>query len=214
MSHLPPPGLFSRRLLLVEDDQLTQSLLERLLKQSGFDVLSAGSAAEAAEAAKQFDPDVMVVDISLGDGPNGLDLIRAMKNAYPHVAFVVLSNYAVAPSGLSDFTDVAYLRKRDIADPDILLQAVEQALRDRDLSESFPIAQATPISGLTTSQVEVLALIAKGLSNQEIASRRGTTVQGTEQLISRIYRSLGLRRDSAVSMRVQATSIYSSVTGL
>lgn len=203
----------TRRLLLVEDDQLTRGLISNLFTQSGFDVQSCGSAAEGASLAQKFDPDVMVVDISLGEGPTGIDLIHAMRNAYPHMAFVVLSNYAALPATIKDFKKVAYLRKRDVADPRMLLQALEEVLHDFDPSESFPIDQKNVLSALTQQQLEVLALVSQGLSNSEIATRRGTTIQSTEQLIGRIYKALGLRRDSAMSMRVQATSIFTSITG-
>lgn len=203
----------TRRLLLVEDDQLTRGLISNLFTQSGFDVRSCGSAAEGATLAQKFDPDVMVVDISLGQGPTGIDLIHAMRNAYPHIAFVVLSNYAALPSAFKEFKQVAYLRKRDVADPQMLLQALEEVLHDFDPSERFPIEQQNVLSTLTKPQLEVLAFLAQGLSNHEIATRRGTTIQSTEQLIGRIYRSLGLERDSAKSLRVQATSIFNSITG-
>lgn len=204
---------FTRRLLLVEDEQLTRSLVSNLLDQAGFEVRSCGSATEAAELAKSFDPDVMVVDISLGEGPTGIDLIQAMVNAYPHVAFVVLSNYAALPASVKDLQKVAYLRKRDVSNPDMVVRAVEELLRDVDPTASYPIAQENALRSLTKQQTEVLALIAKGLSNQEIARGRSTTVQSTEQLIGRIYKSLGLKRDSAISMRVQATRIYNAITG-
>lgn len=204
---------FKRRLLLVEDEQLTQSLISNLLSQRGFEVEACGNASEAATLARTFDPDVMVVDISLGDGPSGIDLIHAMRNAYPHLAFVVLSNFAALPTSIRDLKEIAYLRKRDVADPQMLVNAVEQVLRDVDASSTFPIAQSTALSSLTKQQLDVLALVAAGLSNQEIAQRRGTTIQSTEQLIGRIYKALGLKRDRARSLRVQATSVYSSIMG-
>lgn len=204
---------FKRRLLLVEDEQLTQSLISNLLSQRGFEVEACGNASEAATLARTFDPDVMVVDISLGEGPSGIDLIHAMRNAYPHLAFVVLSNFAALPTSIRDLKEIAYLRKRDVADPQMLVNAVEQVLRDVDASSTFPIAQSTALSSLTKQQLDVLALVAAGLSNQEIAQRRGTTIQSTEQLIGRIYKALGLKRDRARSLRVQATSMYSSIMG-
>lgn len=205
--------MFARRLLLVEDEQLTRGLISNLFTQAGFIVESCGSATEGADLAAKFDPDVMVVDISLGEGPTGIDLIHAMRNAYPHMAFVVLSNYSAAPATIKDFTKVAYLRKRDVADPQMLIQALEEVLHDFDPSATFPFEQPNVLSALTTSQLEVLALISQGLSNLEIANRRGTTIQSTEQLIGRIYKSLGLERDSTRSLRVQATSLYNAITG-
>lgn len=197
----------------MEDEQFTRSLIENLLQQEGFEVKACGNAEAAAALVRDFDPDALVVDISLGEGPTGIDLIYALSHGYPHLAFVVLSNYSALPASLDNLTKVAYLRKRDVADPRMLIQAIEDVLRDTDPSKSFPIEQLTVLSKLTTRQLEVLSLIASGLTNQEIAHRRGTTVESTEQLIGRIYKSLGLRRDSAKSMRVQASAIYTAITG-
>lgn len=204
---------FTRRLLLVEDEQLTRSLLEIYLAGKGFEVRSAATAAEASKLARDFDPDAMIVDISLGDGPSGIDLIHAIKNGSPHMAFVVLSNYAVAPTSIKDLSKVAYLQKRNIGDLAMLLQALESVLTDRDPEELFPLTQTNPLSSLTAGQIEVLSWLAAGLSNQEIANRRETTIQSCEQLIRRIYDKLGLKRDSSKSLRVQATGLYTSTAG-
>lgn len=207
------PALFTRRLLLVEDEQLTRSLLESFLASKGFEVRGAASANEASKIARDFDPDAMVVDISLGDGPSGLDLIHAMQNAKSHIAFVVLSNYSAPPTSIKDLPRVAYLQKKNVADPATLLEALESVLADRDPKNLYPFANQSPLAGLTSTQIEVLSWIAAGLSNQEIASRRSTTIQSVEQLIRRIYDKLGLKRDSSKSLRVQATSLYSSTVG-
>ena len=61
-----------RRLLLVEDDHLTSALLEDLLVGRGFEVRVASSAVQAREALDEFDPDAALLDILLGDGPNGV----------------------------------------------------------------------------------------------------------------------------------------------
>lgn len=207
------PSLFTRRVLLVEDEQLTRALLSKLVHEAGFDVESCGSAEEAAEIAEKFDPDAMVVDISLGDGPNGLDLIAAMQALNPHLAFVVLSNYAATPEHFKILSKVAYLRKRDVSDPKVLIDALNGVLTDKDPAKSYPLRNVEALSQLTKQQTKVLSMIAQGLSNQEIANRRNTTIQSTEQLITRIYRTLKLERSSASSMRVSATTIYSSLAG-
>jgi DNA-binding NarL/FixJ family response regulator len=208
-----PNSNFTRRVLLVEDEFLMRSLLEVFLTSHGFEVMGATTALEALKLAKDFDPDAMIVDISLGDGPTGLDLIQAVKNVSPHMAFVVLSNYAVPPVLIKDLLRVAYLQKSNITDSQTLLRALESVLTDQDPKDSFPVRQRNPLSSLTPDQVEVLSWIASGLSNQEIASRRGTKIQSTEQIIRRIYDKLGLKRDSAKSLRVQATGVFASVAG-
>lgn len=204
---------FTRRVLLVEDENLTRSLLEGYLSNHGFEVRGAASATEGAQVLADFDPDAMVVDISLGDGPSGLDLIHAVSHGSPHMAFVVLSNFAVTPSSIKDLPKLAYLQKRHVSNLSHLIEALESVLTDHDPVELFPVEQANPLSTLTASQIEVLEWIASGLSNQEIAHRRGTTIQSTEQLIRRIYDKLGLTRDSSKSLRVQATGLFRSIAG-
>jgi DNA-binding NarL/FixJ family response regulator len=208
-----PNNKFIRRVLLVEDEFLMRALLEVFLGSRGFEVRGATTALEARKIASDFDPDAMIVDISLGEGPSGLDLIHAVNNISPGTAFVVLSNYAVPPVSTKTLPRLAYLQKSKITDPQNLLDALESVLSDQDPEGSFPVAQLNPLSNLTPDQLEVLSWLASGLSNQEIASRRGTKIQSTEQIIRRIYDKLGLKRDSAKSLRVQATSVFASVAG-
>jgi DNA-binding NarL/FixJ family response regulator len=204
---------FARRVLLVEDEQFTRALISSFLTQAGFEVMSCGTASEAVDLVDAFDPDAMVVDISLGDGPTGLDLIQALNNSQPHLAFVVLSNYGAAPAQIKTLPKVAFLQKRQVGDPNVLLEALDSMLADTDPSSSFPIALPSQVAHLTKQQLEVLEWLARGLSNKEIANRRGTTLQSTEQLIGRIYKTLGLARGDGNSMRVQATSMYSKLLG-
>jgi DNA-binding CsgD family transcriptional regulator len=125
----------------------------------------------------------------------------------------VLSNYSVAPTSIKDLSNVAYLQKRNIGDLAMLLQALESVLTDHDPKELFPLIQANPLSSLTAGQIEVLSWLAAGLSNQEIANRRETTIQACEQLIRRIYDKLGLKREGGKSLRVQASGVYAATAG-
>ncbi len=67
-----------RKILVVEDESLLRNLIANLLESEGFLVQSAGSAVEAKRVAKLFDPDLALLDIELGDGPNGLDLAESL----------------------------------------------------------------------------------------------------------------------------------------
>ena len=62
---------------------LTHDLIANLLESEGFLVQTAGSAVEAKRVAKLFDPDLALLDIELGDGPNGLDLAESLLALYP-----------------------------------------------------------------------------------------------------------------------------------
>jgi DNA-binding response OmpR family regulator len=87
--HILPPMGFTRRLLVVEDEPLMASLLASALTSAGFSVETASDVLEAREAVRNFDPDAVLLDISLGDGPSGLDLAHVLNRQRPDIALIV-----------------------------------------------------------------------------------------------------------------------------
>lgn len=208
-----PSAEFKRRVLLVEDEELTRTLVAVLLENEGFDVSSCSNALDAVNLVDSFDPDVLIVDISLGTGPTGIDLVQALKNTKPYLSFMVLSNYAAAPASIKGLKNVAYLQKNTISDKKRILSALDSIFLNNDASRQFPFKVPEKVAGLTKQQVEVLSWMTEGFSNREIANRRNTTVESTEQMIGRIYKKLGLQRDGSRSMRVQAISYFRETLG-
>jgi DNA-binding response OmpR family regulator len=82
-----------RSALVVEDDAFTRTLIREVLEGSGFTVFEADSAASALKAVDRVDPDGLVVDVDLGLGPTGLDLIEALGERRAEFGILVLSNY-------------------------------------------------------------------------------------------------------------------------
>jgi DNA-binding NarL/FixJ family response regulator len=203
-----------RRVLLVEDEQLTRALLASFLELSGFDVAGCGSAEEAIDLVETFDPDAVVTDISLGNGANGLDMINALAHQSPHLAFVILSNFEFVAGQLDQSIASAYLRKKDVANPQKLVDALNSALLERSPSILFPATGENQLTSLTPGQIDVLKLLASGATNAEIARSRSTTLQATEQMLNRTYKAMGIVRDGRTSQRVAAARIYAQVTGL
>ncbi|MFM7598778.1 MAG: response regulator [Actinomycetota bacterium] len=68
-----------RRILVVEDEPFVRGLVGETLRGAGFEVRTAGTATEAMEQVEDFDPDGAVLDIDLGDGPNGVDVSDALS---------------------------------------------------------------------------------------------------------------------------------------
>jgi DNA-binding NarL/FixJ family response regulator len=90
----PGVGAISQtiRILLVDDQAIVREGLRMLLEnQSGLAVVAeASSCAEAIEAAKQAQPDVVLLDLDLG-GANGHDCLRELLKAAPHTRVLVLT---------------------------------------------------------------------------------------------------------------------------
>ncbi len=107
-------GRHKPRVLLVEDNENTQFLIENLL-ESAFDVTIAANAEDALLKAFRNDYDLVLMDINLGVGPNGADVLRELRAmpTYHDVPIAALTAYAL-PGDKERFLDMgfsAYLSK-------------------------------------------------------------------------------------------------------
>ena len=194
---------FVRRILVVEDEALLRSLLASTLTFRGFEVQTAESALEANRAVKKFDPDVLVVDIDLGEGSNGLELVAALGRQDSTRGYVILSNYSASVKNVPEVPYISYMNKQDISDPDSLIDEIEGVLRGRVNQQTTSEA-----AKLTPSQIDILRMIAEGMSNQQIADKKSQSLRAVEQLLTRTYQAIGLSREDGQSMRVVAAQYY------
>lgn len=196
----------------MDDEPIIRTLIAERLEQAGFETRHASDALSAKREVLRFDPDAMVVDLDLGDGPSGTELISAMKELNPTLGFVLLTNYSPTPAEMKSAKNLRYLSKREVSDVNSIIAALEEVLR----RGQTVVSQVTNsrLSILTKGQLEVLGALASGHSNQEIATARGVGVRAVEQTIHRIYQTLGISQDQGGSSRVMAARIYTSEMGL
>lgn len=82
----------SRRVLIVDDDQILLQALARLIERAGHHVESCNGYGTAKILLASNPPDVLIADVRLGEF-NGLQLIVRAKLAHPHVAAIVLTGF-------------------------------------------------------------------------------------------------------------------------
>jgi DNA-binding NarL/FixJ family response regulator len=207
-----------RQVLVIEDDAFLRGLLVEILQTRGFLPHAASDAATAMNLIDQHDPDALIVDLDLGHGPSGVDVIGALGDRLGVFGILVLSNYpsasAVVP-GADLPASVGYLLKRHVSDADQVVAALESVLSDTvavrpDQRESIP----AELSMLTRGQLDLLRLIAMGYSNEMIAEKRGTTIRSVESLVHRLFTSLGLSSDPRSNARVNAAMLYARTMGI
>lgn len=212
----------SRSVLVVEDEALIRNLIASQLRNEGFEVHTASSAAEARKVAETSDPDLALLDIELGFGPTGIDLAPILRKQDPGIAIVFLTHLPEPKLvGIDNRTvpkNAAYLVKDRISDPGELTRAIEAALRDRVTDDMRVFKNASSrFSKVSRSQLQVIQAIAEGASNQDIAEQRGTTVRAVENLIKRAFESAGLltadNLDSRVNLRVAVAKEYLRAIG-
>lgn len=194
---------FVRRVLVVEDEPLLRSLLASNLSSRGFEVQEAAEAISANRIVRDFDPDVLVVDIDLGDGLNGLELVSALGRTDSTRGYVILSNYSASVKNIPEVPYIAYLNKQDISDSDLLVEEIEGVLRGRKRE-----IDAAEEKKLTASQLDILRMLTDGMTNQQIAKKKGQSLRAVEQMLTRTYQAIGLERDSGQSRRVMAVQYY------
>jgi DNA-binding NarL/FixJ family response regulator len=208
----------SRTVVVVENESLLRDLIARSLETAGFEVSTAANAADAKRAVKAADPDVCVVDIELGPGPNGFDFAEYLSREAQDVGVVFLTNLPDPRFANRDVKVItqnqAYLRKSQLVDSKELIEAVNAVLKEQDV-DKFRHDQnlERPLAELSRRQISVLKLVAEGYSNNQIAEERGTTVRAVEGMVSRIFVALGVDAQGLGNARVEATRMYLSAAG-
>lgn len=205
--------------MVVEDEPLLRQLLVDLLTKSGFSVSSASSVAQARKVAWASDPDIALIDIDLGDGPNGIDLSNILIESNKGVAIVFLTHLAdpklIGISKRQMPRNYAYLLKSRVAEPEALVSVIEKALReelDQDLQEN--LRPEHPFTGLSKAQLEVLRLLASGLSATQIAERRGTSARAVRNIVTRACVAAGIDSSKESNARLVAIREYIRFAGL
>lgn len=210
---------FLRKVLVVEDEPMLRGLISAKLEADGFEVVTTGNAADARKIADEFDPDIAVLDIELGNGPTGVDLSLILRHQHPEIALVFLTHVpeprVVGIDNRSIPKNAAYLVKDRLADPGILVKAIEAAVRNR-VSDGFRDDKTLEhkLSDASKSQIAVLQMIALGMSNQQIAEERGTTLRAVEALLKRAFEVAGIDPDSDANPRVSAAREYMKLVGI
>lgn len=213
-----PMTTSNRRILIVEDEPLMASLLSQSLTSADFEVENASDSASARKKIDSFDPDILLLDISLGDGPSGLHLAHAIDQTRPDIAILILTKHPDAKSATSEGLElparVGFLRKHLVNDVSYLLTAIEKVLADRSNEVRQDSDSDSPFKGLTPQAFQVLSLIAQGYNNNEIALRSKLSVKSVERWIDIIYKELEISKNGEINQRVEVARKYYQAVGI
>jgi DNA-binding NarL/FixJ family response regulator len=190
---------------IVEDDPRTRSTLESLLEISeGFVCLGCfGSGEDALEGIPGLHPQVVLMDINL-PGMSGVECVRQLKSACPEIQVIMLTVYDDADRIFHALQMGAsgYLLKRSSSD-DILRAILEvreggapmSSYIARKVVQSFRTPAPAEGTGevLTKRENEVLAHVARGCSNKEVAEALGISTETVRGYLKTIYSKLHVR---------------------
>ncbi|WP_337455728.1 response regulator transcription factor [Prescottella sp. D32] len=201
--------------LLVDDHLVVRAGLRALLdSQPDITVIGEADTGEDAVAmSADRSPDVVMMDLALGTGIDGVEAIRRIRAARPDQPVLVFTTYDTDADVVRalDAGAIGYLLK-DSAPQDIF-GAIRDAVAGRSVL-SPPVASRVldrmrrPDQALTAREAELLSLLAEGLTNKELGKRLFISEATVKTHLAHIYAKLGVEsRAAAVSIALRRDGI-------
>mgnify|MGYP003466170226 FL=1 len=205
------------RVLLVEDDELFRlGLVVRLKQEKGIEILAEAIDGEmAVELTNQYLPDVVLLDVGL-PGIGGVEACRQIKQLHPQIPVLVLTSHfkkqlieQLIAAGASGYclkgieAETLILALRSVAAGASWWDAAT-TVEIRSAFKPTPVQEAKENNPLTSRETEILALIAAGKSNNQIARQLHITIGTVRVHVHAILQKLAVRdRTSAAIMAIQ-----------
>jgi len=211
------------RVLIADDEDLMRAgLIEILTVDPEIEIVGqASTGREAVEQARRLAPDVVVMDVRMPD-IDGIAATSELSRAAPEAKVLILTTFeqddyifGALRAGASGFLlkrarpEELIAAVHTIAAGDSLLSpSVTRRVIDRMAQQPTPeLADQAKLDALTSRERQVLELIARGLSNREIAAALGVEESTIRTHVKRILMKLDLRD------RVQAV-VFAYETGI
>jgi len=198
-------------ILLLENDPLTLTLLEQVLVGKGYLVTSSANFSPAVmNSIEKLDLAGAVLDLDLGPGPNGIDVGLHLQTLRPALPVVILTSYVDMNPFLGDRSfpkNMSYINKTQISHLTTFEVLLGNAIRG--VTSGPSLQRATGVSG---TALRVWAGIARGLTNEEIATEMGVGVKAIEKSVSKLLLELSISSTSG-NPRVQLVRRYVEING-
>ena len=213
------------RVVLGEDSYLAREGISRALEAAEEIelVASGGTLNEVLQAVDRLEPDVVLSDVRMP--PNhtdeGIRVANELRRSHPAIGVLILSQHADALYALALFDDGSdgrgYLLKDRVRDQAELSRALLEVARGGTVVDAKIVnellavrrqRETTGLETLTDREQEILALVAEGRSNGDIAETLVVTKRAVEGHINSIFSKLELGDPERVDRRVKAALLY------
>lgn len=199
------------RILLVDDHEVVRMGM-RLLFETEDDFTVVGEASNGAEAlakASVLDPQLILMDVRM-EKMGGIESCREIKSRYPQMHILMLTSYtddeAIAASVLAGASGylLKHLSRAELLRSVRLIAAGQTLVDAAALQQTMQRLTSSPGGDLTEREREVLALVARGYTNKQIAETLYVSEKTARNHVSHILEKLGLaRRSEAAAYAVE-----------
>jgi DNA-binding NarL/FixJ family response regulator len=201
--------------MLVEDDDFTRLMIASTLKSQGLELaIETASPTVALAEANRLNPQLAILDLHLGKGPTGIDLALALRRDLPKIGILILTSFEdprlLNPNLPQLPYGSVYLNKKQVTEIRVLTGAIATCLDPKTWHAPAKSKSNTDsqLGDLSSTQIEILRLMAQGYSNSEIAKRRFVTERSQETAIARLAKAMGVSQDSSKNQRVHMAKVY------
>jgi len=197
----------------VDDHPVVRSGLRAVLESDSVHVVGeAATGEEAVALAAHLHPDVVLCDLRLGAGIDGVQTTAALRALEPAPAVLILTTFDRDAEilGAIEAGAAGYLLK-DVA-PDVIIEGILRAAGGDmflapDLADRVLKGMRNPLPKLTEREVEVLRLLATGASNKEMARALFVTEATVKSHIAHIFTKLNVDSRSRAIHLAQETGL-------
>lgn len=184
--------------LIVDDHPVVRSGLRAVLDSGDVKVVGeAATGEEAIQLAAHLRPDVVLCDLRLGEGINGIETTAALRSLEPAPAVLVLTTFDRDAEilGAIEAGAAGYLLK-EVA-PEAIAEGIRRAAAGEtvlspDLAARVLHGMRNPLPKLTDREIEVLTQLATGGTNKDIARTLFVTEATVKTHIAHIFAKLGV----------------------
>ena len=199
--------------LLVDDHPVVRSGLRAVLDTEAVQVVGeAATGEEAIALAGHLHPDVVLCDLRLGAGRDGIQTTAALRALDPAPKVVILTTFDRDAEilGAIEAGAAGYLLK-DVA-PEMIIEGIQRAAAGGmvlapDLANRVLRGMRNPLPRLTDREIEVLRLMATGAANKEIARTLFVTEATVKSHVAHIFTKLGVDSRSRAVHVAQETGL-------
>ena len=206
----------NKSILIVDDHPVLRRGLASMIKSEPDLVVSAEAATcqAALDAIQQSKPDLVIVDLELEGGDDGLDLVKDLKKRHPQIPALVLSMHDEAVYAERSLRAGArgYITKQQL--DETVLVAIRQVLAGEmymsdklraRLATKFVAGQTletdSPLAVLTDRELQVFRLIGEGRTTRQIAEAVNLSIKTIESHREHIKQKLNLESSAELAQR-------------